>query len=337
VRGRAAGLVLVAMAWAGFAVPDAAHSQTAASLVTQDLENAKCNRPDHRLIRRETSSGIVWSSETSAPSRYNDQAREFNDCTRRFVIDADRQINVIRTDARERLDRTAADATSQIRVIEAQITAAVDAVRNYGPYAPPALPASFPDPDCKPVTNEQAYEKCMHDWIDQAKSEIRQINADTHVAMAAMAADANRQIHEINVTIIAALAEVHVAIKEQASALSELKPSTLPSDAPPGTESVIVNGPEIPRSADMPTGAGDPGAISCRAPQMRADSRLPSPEVCKRNREWALIFQRGENLAPDGVTIVSGEKERTYNPQTCITTHSVTGLPTYTMNCSRGP
>ena len=314
-----------------------AFAQTADALVSQGLENAKCNRPDHKLIRKVTATGVSWLSESSAPSRYNDQAREFNDCTRRFVIDADRQINIIRTDARDRLDRMAADATAQIRVIEAQITATVDAVRNYVPYAPPALPTRFPDPDCKPVTNEQAYEKCMRDWIDQAKSEIRQINADTHVAMAAMAADANRQIHEINVTIIAALAEVHVAIKEQASALSELKPSTLPSDAPAGAESVIVNGPEIPRSADMPTGAGDPGAISCRAPQMRADSRLPSPQVCKRNREWALIFQRGENLAPDGVTIVSGEKERTYNPQTCITTHSVTGLPTYTMNCSRGP
>jgi hypothetical protein len=338
--------ILALCAAASFCPPHPAYGQNAAALVSQDIDNAKCTRPDHRLIRRETDSGTVWTSEGRAPGRYNEQARVFNDCTRRFVLDADRQINIIRTDALGRIDKVAADATAQIRGIEAQINAADDAVKSDSAYAAPAgQAAAFPDPECDHLKDRarddtvriRDRQNCMRDWVGQAQAEIVQINAGAHVTMDAMAGDANRQIHEINVTIIAALAEVRVAAAEQTSALTELKASILPAELPPGTENVTVTGPKPPRSADTPTGVGDPDAISCRAPQISADSRLPGPEVCKRNREWAVLFQRGENLAPDGRTVVAGEKERTFDPQTCITTHSVTGLPAFTMMCGRGP
>ena len=88
----------------------------------------------------------------------------------------------------------------------------------------------------------------------------------------------------------------------------------------PGTEnSVTITGARLPRSADMPTGEGDPDAISCRTPQQLAGSRLMGPEICKRNREWAKLYKRGDTISPDGGKIVMGEKQRTYNPQVCVT------------------
>jgi hypothetical protein len=204
-------------------------------------------------------------------------------------------------------------------------------------------------------TQRQGFEACMRLYIAQARSQVLQIKANAEAAFLRVADDVNPRIHAINVEVATALEDARKASGERdvrvnaihaplaAASLSPqdqlLSPvkyqpppdSTLPNQA--GTESVIVNGARLPRSADMPTGAGDPDAISCRAPQQLGGSRLMGPEICKRNREWAKLAKNGQNISPDGATIVMSEKQRTYNPQACVTTHSVNGLPTFTTTC----
>ncbi|HEX4027336.1 MAG TPA: hypothetical protein VHX18_06915 [Rhizomicrobium sp.] len=344
------------------ALPAAAHAQGMQSSLSQTFEATRCKRPDRTLIRKDTAQGVSWTSEASTPSRYNDQARDFNDCTRLYIINANREINRIRDEAQGRLDGIVAGANQQVRGIEAEINAVIATAEGAAPPAGPQ-PPPFPEPECRlpdeslqqPAPGQrsntldrtsvydaqhQAYNACVQAWIGQAKNVIRQIAADAHVALDAEADDANRQISEIKRTILAALSQTRMAVREQAIALDQLKASLAPVAAPqpvPGAENVVVTGEGLPRSADTPTGAGDPDGISCRAPQIRPDSRLLGPEICKRNREWAVIFKRGGDLAPDGVTIVSSEKQRTFNPNTCITSNSVSGLPVFTTRCTNGP
>jgi len=57
-------------------------------------------------------------------------------------------------------------------------------------------------------------------------------------------------------------------------------------------------------TALSPAGTGDPDAITCRAPQPLPSSRLPGPQVCKSNRQWAELRARHQDIGPDGRTIV---------------------------------
>jgi hypothetical protein len=86
-----------------------------------------------------------------------------------------------------------------------------------------------------------------------------------------------------------------------------------PGAAPP-TENVTVTDHAM---LDNPDGKGDPDAISCRKPQQLPGSRFMAPPVCKSNREWAQIRTDGNDLSPDGRTIVQSEKARTLNSAAC--------------------
>ena len=66
-----------------------------------------------------------------------------------------------------------------------------------------------------------------------------------------------------------------------------------------------------------PSGDGEPLAITCRPPQVMPNSRLPGPEVCKTNKEWARYRKDGMEVAADGIHDVPSEKWRTINPQAC--------------------
>ena len=223
-----------------------------------------------------------------------------------------------------------------------------------GAFPPPECPA----PDSKLViplahtrdnsardrkydSEKLAYAACVKGWIALAKAEVQQIDSDAHAEMKPVVDDANRQIREIKTTIVAAIEETKTVALEQATALNDLKTSLAavpPPPAGPGaSESVVVTDTHLlPRQADEPTGVGDPDAIVCRSRQQRPDSRIWGPEICKRNREWADLNKRGVQLSSDGLTEIDLEKERTCHPQTCITSHSVTGLPTSTTVCQGG-
>jgi hypothetical protein len=262
------------------------------------------------------------------------------------------------------------DATAHIRIIERQINAAieeakaVDSLEEPAPFTAAAEPAAFPSPDCKPPDSKLviplphrpdnsvrdqkydgqklAYAACMRTWIAQAKAEIQQIDHNAHADMKPVTEDANRQIREIKATILATLEDTKAVALEQATALDQLKASLAPSPPPPpqpGTESVTVTDTRLLRQADSPTGEGDPDTIVCRMRQQLPDSRLLGPEICKRNRDWADLYKRGVQVSSDGLRLVDSEKQRTYNPQTCITrvSQTVLGFPVVTTECQGGP
>lgn len=91
-------------------------------------------------------------------------------------------------------------------------------------------------------------------------------------------------------------------------------PATMP--APSGAPAQAVA-----PSSTVPTGEGDPNAITCRAPQTLPGSRLKGPEVCKTNAVWAQYRRDGMEPAADGIHDVRAEKWRSVNPQAC---HSAT-------------
>jgi hypothetical protein len=348
-------------------VPVCAQAQTADALLAREKQDLQCTKPNRTLIRKETALGTVWASQTRSSNKYNQQVTGFNDCTRVFVDKANREITRIRDEARAKLDRIGVDATAHIRVIERQINAVIEeakAVEALEPLPPASLieAGAFPAPDCRPPDSalviplphapdnsardqkydaqKQAYAACTRLWIAEAKAEIQQIDLNAHADMKPVAEDANRQIREITATIVATLEETKIVALEQAMALEQLKASLVPPPpVEPGIESVTVTDTRLPRSADQPTGAGDPDAISCRARQQLTGSRLWGPEICKRNREWADLNKRGANISPDGLTLVDSEKQRTFRPQTCSTRVSITalGFPSTTMDCQGGP
>ena len=53
-----------------------------------------------------------------------------------------------------------------------------------------------------------------------------------------------------------------------------------------------------------PQGNGDPDAVTCRLPEALPGSRLPGPQVCQTNRQWASLRARHEDITPDGASII---------------------------------
>ena len=69
--------------------------------------------------------------------------------------------------------------------------------------------------------------------------------------------------------------------------------------------------------AREPDGKGDPAAITCRHPQALPGKRLPGPEVCRTNADWAQFAKDGMTVSPDGTTLLPSEKARSLNPAAC--------------------
>jgi hypothetical protein len=349
-------------------VPAAALAQTAADQLTKAVQETQCAQPDRTLIKVESSGQTRWVSESAASAKYNRQVKGFNDCTRIYVDKANLQITRIRNDAQSQLNRMTEDATSRIRRIERQVNDAIEKVKEVNGLAsvassgPDIALDAFPEPECQTPDGTlliplrgvrdnsarerrydgqiKSYEACMRGWIIQAKSEISQIKADTESLMKSVTTDANRQILEIWNTILETVKQADTAQKEQARALDDLKAqlaaaTPLPSSLPP-TETVVSTDVRLPRSADQPTGEGDPDAIACRAPQQLPGVHFMGPEICKRNREWARLYKRGENLSPDGKRILESEKARTLAPDHCFShTRFINGVPVTEVNCSQ--
>jgi len=337
-------------------IPVAGLAQTAADQLTKSVQETQCARPDRTLIKVETDGHTSWTSESAASVKYNRQAKGFNDCARVYVEKANVEITRIRDATKAQTDAMADTATSRIRRIERQIHDAIERVKaveglaSVAPGGPDIAPDAFPEAECKTpdenllvplkgarnnTAREQrydgqikSYEACMRDWVAQAKAEIAQVKRDTEAAMKPVSADANRQILEIWNTILETVAQADLAQKEQAGALAALKAQLAANMPPPvsesatASESVTVTDTRLPRFDDQPKGEGDPDAIACRKAQPLPGQRLMGPEICKRNREWARMFKRGENFSPDGKTILEGEKQRTYAPDHCYS-HTV--------------
>ena len=351
-------------------LPDfsSARAATAGDVVTDQIVQSKCNKPDSELIKPGTS------------DKYNAQAKGFNDCLRVYVENENNKISRIRAEASAAFDRITESSTSQIRDIERAINSAIFEVAIVNgaaeaKYLPPPgdTLASYPGAECtkpdaallKPAPGKRVaslknadrfegqrltYEACMRTYIAQAKNEIAQIKTNAGFAFHRIAEDANPRIAQINNDVTEALNEASRAAGERNAAMSAFhsplqagglnpaasQPGDLgpvafqPAQNSPGTESVTVSGEQLPRSADMPTGAGDPDVISCRMPQQLPDSRLMGPEICKRNRDWAKLYKEGRTFSADGTRVLESEKAHTYNPQTCVTFGHDNGEITHT-------
>jgi len=349
-------------------VPAGVLAQTAADQLTKAVQETQCTRPDRTLIKVESGGQTQWTSQNAPSVKYDRQVKGFNDCTRVYVDKANLEITRIRDDARKQLDGMADDATSRIRRIERQIGDAIESVKavnglaSVAPGGPDMALDAFPEAECRMPDGNllvpkrgardnsarerlydgqiKIYNACMRDWIGQARGAISQIKANTEAAMKPVTADANRQILEIWDTILEAVKQADVAQKEQSAALDALKAqlaAAMPAPVPTSsTESVVSSDVRLPRSADQPTGEGDPDAIACRKPQQLPGWHFMGPEICKRNREWAALTKRGENISPDGKKILEGEKARTLAPDHCFShTRFVNGVPITEVNCSQ--
>lgn len=96
---------------------------------------------------------------------------------------------------------------------------------------------------------------------------------------------------------------------------------------------VLAQTPEKTYAA-FPTGEGDPDAVTCRPPQPIPDSRLPGPEVCKKNSVWAQYRRDGMDVAPDGVHDVRLQNKSGINCNTSATPGGTTSGMRMGMNCN---
>lgn len=58
-----------------------------------------------------------------------------------------------------------------------------------------------------------------------------------------------------------------------------------------------------PIMPQTPSGAGDPNAMVCRAPQALPGSGAMGPEVCMHNSVWARLTMTGQDLSADGKSV----------------------------------
>ena len=72
-----------------------------------------------------------------------------------------------------------------------------------------------------------------------------------------------------------------------------------------------------PAVSTHPDGTGDPDAITCRPPQTIPGQRLPGPQVCKLNAQWALLRKNGQDISADGRDIIPDAKAGGMAPLSC--------------------
>ena len=213
-----------------------ARAASAGDVVFDKIVQGKCPVPDSELIKPGTS------------DKYNAQAKGFNDCLRIYVENENNKIARIRAEAGADFDRIMESSTSQIRDIERAINSAIFEVSvvngladsRYQPLPGDTL-ASYPAAECskpdaallKPAAGKRAaslrntdryedqrlaYEACMRTYVAQAKSQIKQVQANAGMAFHRVAEDANPRIAQINTDVSEALDEASKAAGERNAA-----------------------------------------------------------------------------------------------------------------------
>jgi beta-lactamase regulating signal transducer with metallopeptidase domain len=87
--------------------------------------------------------------------------------------------------------------------------------------------------------------------------------------------------------------------------LSPPQPAPMAAKPTLSPEQVVASALKHATLALTPIGDGDPGAITCRVPQVLPGSRLPGPTVCKFNRVWAQLRAGGMEISPDGTYLLT--------------------------------
>jgi hypothetical protein len=262
-------------------------------------------------------------------AKYNRESVAFTRCTNDYIQYTNGEIQKIRNDANDRIKFVTDSANRQTKDIDAKIRAAMAGTVLAGGSQLGFPPSECHNPDdtlLKSKTGKsdiartnrydeqkRAYEPCMRTYIEQARGEIQQVQANAQAALALIADDANTRIRLLNGKVGDARSTADDAAREGAQSMDELRALTIA----PGEANLVTAYPRPPRSADSPKGNGYPDAIACRAPQIQPDSRLLGPEVCRRNRDWAQLFHDGSDISADGLRIVDSERRRTQNAVHC--------------------
>ncbi len=267
---------------------------------------------------------------------YNEQGRAFNDCTNKLIESGTAEMNRIYNEGNATIRAVADTANRQQTDIVDKVKATIAGSASMQSQPDPAG-WQFPDPDCvlpektllKRVrgptgtsatiahtaqydAQQQAYQACVKSYNGQAVAEMRSITDDANARIKQIADKANSQItdlHNRNKEVIQSA--------NDAAAAEALVVRGTPLELPPentftdGVENMTVNGQSPLQLADTPKGEGDPNTIVCRKPQQLADSRLPGPEICKRNFVWASLYKAGKDISADGHSILPSEKSRT--------------------------
>jgi hypothetical protein len=307
-----------------------------------------CQKPDETLLKFHGGyGGRTIMPDADRIETYNKQAKQFNDCTQLLIDNRNVEIDKIRAEGNSAIQTVADAANYQLGDIQSKIKRAFagDFPDTMDVASNEASAWQFPYADCRkpdesllrPVaknskntrassiertgkydSDKQKFEICVRDYINQATSEIKQIQTSANAQMHQIADEASNRINVLRARVKDAIATANTAaeVEMQTVASSPLALNSEPIanlQFSHGVENVTVEATRIERVEDTPKGDGDPGAIVCRKPQQRADSRLLGPEICKRNRVWEALFKSGMDISSDGTTIVPSEAYRTTN------------------------
>jgi hypothetical protein len=317
---------------------------------------AVCQKPDESLITsRGGYAGRMETPDDEKIKLYNAQARTFNDCMRKLIDSSSAEMDRIRDEGNAAIKAVAETANHQSIDIAEKMEAAIAG------HTPSSLaqadPAGwqYPDADCaipdkalmkaargkkgtsakatgKVDAQQQDYHACVQAYIKQAAAEMQQIEASANARINEIADRTNARISGLHDQVNSAIAIANHAATDEIQTVRgtplEINPVNYFKD---GLENVTVEGQPPLALADTPKGEGDPHTIVCRKPQQLPDSRLLGPEICKRNRVWAALYQAGKDISSDGQTILPSEKSRTINraSMACIKVPVLNGQEAY--------
>jgi hypothetical protein len=299
---------------------------------------ALCQKPDESLIKsRGGYAGRTETPDNEKIAHYNAQARAFNDCMKKLIDTGSAEMDRVRTDGNAAIRAAAETANRQSQDIAEKMEAAI-AGRAPAPEVQ-ADPAGwqYPDADCaipdkslmrtvrgKKSTSASAtakfdaqqrdYRACVQSYLKQAGAEMHQIEASANARIKEIADKANARVGALRDQVNGAIAIANHAATDEIQTVRNTPLEISPANTfKNGVENVTVENQPPLALADTPKGEGDPHAIVCRKPQQLPDSRLLGPEICKRNRVWAALYQAGKDISSDGQTILPSEKSRTIN------------------------
>ena len=309
-----------------------------------------CQKPDESLIKsRGGYAGRMEMGDEEKIKVYNAQARAFNDCMRKLIDSGNREMDRVRDDGNAAIKAVAETANRQSRDIAEKMEAAI-AGRAAASDAQAAFAGwQFPDADCvvadktliRPArgkksipagaqydTQQRDYRACMQSYLKQAAAEMHKIEASANIRIKEIADHANARIDQLHDQIGTAVAVANHAATDEIQAARgtpyEINPANYFKN---GVENVTVEGQPPLELVDTPKGDGDPHTIVCRRPQQLPDSRLPGPEICKRNWVWASLYKAGKDISSDGQTILPAEKSRTTERASMACLKVTTGSP----------
>ena len=299
---------------------------------------AVCQKPDEGLIKsRGGYAGRMETPDDEKIKLYNSQARAFNDCMKKLIDSSSAEMDRVRNDGNAAIEAAAETANRQSIDITGKMEAAIA-----GHAPPPEEQAGlagwqYPDADCvaadktrmKPAlgkkgtfagttakfdAQQQDCRACVQSYIKQAAAEMHHIEASANARIKEIADQTNARISGLHDQVNSAIALANHAAMDEIQTVRgtplEINPANYFKN---GVENVTVDNQPPLQLADTPKGEGDPHTIVCRKPQALPDSRLLGPEICKRNRVWAALYQAGKDISSDGQTILPSEKSRTVN------------------------